>query len=160
VSIAAQWVLRRVGQPRAEAFLAGLLHDAGKLFLLQAIGRLQQQHGFLPQPELVQSAFDAFHAAIGEQACTRWQLPAAVCEAVGAHHDRQRAAAAPINQAVYLGNRLVHALERNDPASASCAPDDPVLLAAGLNAERLREIEAFVVREIEALSPAPASAPA
>jgi HD-like signal output (HDOD) protein len=159
VSIAAQWVLCRVGQSRAEAFLGGLFHDVGKLFLLQTIGRTQQKLGWNPPPEIVHSAFTAFHAAVGEQCCRGWALPAAVVEAVGAHHDPLRAAAAPISQAVYLGNRLVHALERGDADAAICHADDPVMLAAGLSPDRLHELRGYVVREIEQVaSAAPAGA--
>jgi HD-like signal output (HDOD) protein len=154
VSIAAQWVLRRVGVQRAEAFLAGLFHDVGKLFLLQTTGRIQQQLQWTPPPALVESAFAAFHTLVGEQASRTWGLPEAVCEAVRWHHEPQRAAESPIRQAVYLGNRLAHALERKDPESGICDADDPVMLAAGLSSDTLGELTSFVSSEIEAVSSA------
>jgi HD-like signal output (HDOD) protein len=149
VSIAAQWVLRRVGAARAEAFLAGLFHDVGKLFLLQTIGRIQQKLGWTAPAELVQSAFATFHPVVGALVCGTWELPAGVCEAVRWHHDASRAAEAPISQAAYLGNRIVHSLERGGEEGAICEPDDPVMLAAGLSPDQLRELRGYVAREIK-----------
>jgi HD-like signal output (HDOD) protein len=149
-SIAAQWVLRRIGASRAEAFLAGLFHDVGKLFLLQTIARVQRTLAWTAPPELVRSAFDAFHPAVGELACSRWGLPETVCQAVRWHHDPQRAAEEPIRRAAYLGNRIVHAIESGADDATICAPGDPVLAAAELSVEQLAELRGFAAREIEA----------
>jgi len=97
-----------------EAFIAGLLHDVGKLIL--AGNHPEQYHELLRQAHLKKVALwqvefqtlHASHAELGGYLLGRWGLPAGVVEAVGFHH---RPAQAPRQDfcaltAVHVANTL------------------------------------------------------
>jgi putative nucleotidyltransferase with HDIG domain len=81
-----------------ESFLAGLLHDIGKLLLAanmpdeysQVIARVRQPTGSDGLPvSLWQAEFDQFgatHAEIGAELMATWNLPLTVVEALALHH--------------------------------------------------------------------------
>jgi HD-like signal output (HDOD) protein len=82
-----------------DAFMAGLLHDAGKLILdrhlrdrMDALESLLEDdgHTFLDAERRV-LGFD--HSEIASEACAKWQIPDAIGEAVRHHHHPSRAQA-------------------------------------------------------------------
>ena len=76
----------------SEAFVAGLLHDIGKLVLLmhygEAYARLMRQSWQQSKPlnELELDAYDLDHALVGHVLCLHWNLPSAMAKAVAEHH--------------------------------------------------------------------------
>ncbi|HSV74878.1 MAG TPA: HDOD domain-containing protein [Chthonomonadales bacterium] len=89
----AQMVASRTGAaPGDEAFVAGLLHDVGKVVLsvyvsaqFDAIEALAELDGIqFTQAERGVLGFD--HAEVGARVADRWNLPQVLCEAVGGHH--------------------------------------------------------------------------
>jgi HD-like signal output (HDOD) protein len=81
------------GQQEERLFVAGLLHDLGRLVLLRRLPRhaaramaLAREEGMaLWQAEREVMGFD--HAAVGRTLLAHWQLPQALAEAVGDHHN-------------------------------------------------------------------------
>jgi putative nucleotidyltransferase with HDIG domain len=77
---------------REEAYIAGLLHDIGKLIIdrhlrgefAQVFAMAEQQRIPFIEAERMIIGFD--HAQIGEIVLEKWQLPAGLSEAVGKHH--------------------------------------------------------------------------
>jgi putative nucleotidyltransferase with HDIG domain len=73
-------------------FLAGVLHDVGKLALMSTysslyddVKKLQVENDiFSVDAEKLVFGFD--HCAIGEALCKHWMLPDAIARAIGGHH--------------------------------------------------------------------------
>lgn len=74
------------------AFTAGLLHDFGKIFLIQNFpdiyGKVHSeiQENDIPVFELEEELFGINHAFIGEYLATNWNLPEALVQAIAFHH--------------------------------------------------------------------------
>lgn len=99
--------------PDPEAvFLAGLVHDAGKLFLLQAVGN--PEIGVLrdveDNPELFREILDSMHPLFGLLVCQAWTLPAEFRAAAFFHHRPEQCPEAdwlPLVHTVALANTIV-----------------------------------------------------
>lgn len=166
VSFAAQAVADETEINPTEAFLAGLFHDVGKLVLLQTISEVQQKLKWIAPTELVDSSFDAFHTVVGGLLCDAWELPEVITNAVRAHHSPEAAAQETIAQAVYLGNRMAHAIQESLPGDAPPSQtstedpdvldeqeqlDHPVIEASGITKERLAALSGEVCAKLATL---------
>ena len=74
-----------------EAFFAGLLHDVGKLLILNVIDELKNSADLDIQPSdaLLIEAMDSLHANHGYLLMMRWNLPEKYCDVVRDHHHEQ-----------------------------------------------------------------------
>lgn len=100
-------------------FVAGLLHDVGRLLLfsrlpgasakvLDGIRNGEQDVAAVERRVL---GFD--HAAVAAELLARWQLPSSLQEAVRCHHEPTRAQEAPLEAAlVHIANGITHAIEQ------------------------------------------------
>ncbi|HUT72058.1 MAG TPA: HDOD domain-containing protein [Desulfatiglandales bacterium] len=91
VAFAARWLSLhlRLGQLTDEAFMAGLLHDIGKLLLLKVIEDLDRPNtapGGISE-DLVDEILDSMHTYHGERFMRRTNIPDIYCEVAGMHHD-------------------------------------------------------------------------
>jgi putative nucleotidyltransferase with HDIG domain len=122
-----------------EAFTAGLLHDVGKMVLMEAIpeyeGRLSAVWRATPDADLLtveRQAFGASHAEVGSYLFGLWGLPYGIVEAIAGHHrpsDSNVPGCCPLT-ALYAANVLDHAAFPETQLSA--APDDSYLVSLGL----------------------------
>ena len=75
-----------------EAFVAGLLHDIGKILMVEYDPEtyrilLQQAHdGIAPLYVLEHETFGIDHAEVGEALCRHWNIPDVLATVVAAHH--------------------------------------------------------------------------
>lgn len=103
-------------EERAEALVAGLLHDVGRLLLasarpdeLDAI--LDEQAGTgRPLHELEREHLGTTHAEIGASLLALWGLPFSIVSAVAHHHEPERTGAAGIDLAAAVA--MAEALSR------------------------------------------------
>jgi len=102
VAMVAQRLSQRVAYPAPdEAYIAGLLHDIGKLMIAQYyqldweqllnLGESQKLMLF----EVERYLYDIDHAQVGGALAHKWNLPAVLQEAIGFHHDPPAAPTAP-----------------------------------------------------------------
>ncbi len=119
--LAARLVARHVNHPQIEeAFIVGLLHDIGKLILLQkmsvdyakVIAAVQETNNEFVRVEQAMLGFD--HCQLGSIVLSRWNFPASLCEAVAYHHrpaqgSSSRGVYAPLSHVVALANSLAQA---------------------------------------------------
>ena len=112
--MAAQWFARAFSYPNPEdAYVAGLLHDMGKLMLDQfavadydkLFNLVKTYHLALYQVE--QKLFDIDHAKVGGLMATKWNFPLTLVEAIQCHHSPDEAVIKPeLSALVNIANAL------------------------------------------------------
>jgi putative nucleotidyltransferase with HDIG domain len=124
---------------RDHAFLAALLHDIGKLILVQKDPEMYQSAMKLAIKEQLnldsveREVFGGTHAEVGSYLLWLWGLPEPVTEAIAFHHRPQECHAAPLSVVtlVHAADALAHELSQNsDPEPPM---DKSYLEAAGLS---------------------------
>ncbi len=77
VSVGARWLAANAGYRNLadEAFVAGLLHDIGKLSLLCILEELISSEGLELSDETIDSVLQDMHSEHGAQLLTMWNLP-------------------------------------------------------------------------------------
>ena len=97
------------------AFLAGLMHDVGKLIVLKVVADIQGtvNKEYMPSSGLLNTTLAKFHPEIGELSAMEWSLPEQICNAIRCHHDlvSAEASAKDLVSTVLLANRACHFLE-------------------------------------------------
>jgi putative nucleotidyltransferase with HDIG domain len=89
-AIASRKLAAQVGSELEEAYIAGLLHDAGKLLILKAIDYLDRKANPLGiTTPVLDEIMDVLHAKLGHKMLASWRLPDPVCEAALRHHDEE-----------------------------------------------------------------------
>lgn len=158
VAILAELFARKTGWGEiSEAFLAGLMHDAGKIILdSYLVDRAGDAHRPAPifggdavDMEIRALGFD--HADIGCELCIKWQLPIILANAIRFHHmpfmSRDNKLAYILNIADYIVHRRDGLSE--DPESWNEAVD--VLGYLELSPEEATETAAMLGERLETL---------
>ncbi len=120
-----------------EAYTAGLMHDIGKLILLNTVpeqyaeARALANEKAIPQTDAEDQIIGCNHAETGAYVLARWGMPANLTEAVALHHD-------PVNSfgksfstlaAVHIANAIVH--HRQNPDHPGAHPSQEFLVEIG-----------------------------
>jgi HD-like signal output (HDOD) protein len=113
-----------------EAFLAGLLHEVGKLYVLM---RAKDHVTALAAEAAFESVLVAWHPRVGKAVIDAWELTPDLANAVGDHETCGLAAAAPVTMTavVAVANYLAEHSEDacNDPEFHAKLPDLGALAA-------------------------------
>ena len=140
----AQLVARVAAVNQEEAFLYGLVHDLGKLLVLQLSKDYVRGGGTAPLDEEVQKMIETRHAEFGGRVLHEWHLPPVIEDPVVHHHHPDACTTHPVEAAVcYMADRLSHRYGFGCDATPD-APilEDPVAARLGLTEEWLTDLDA------------------
>lgn len=115
VAVAARGLATRFGVDPERAFIAGLMHDIGKLVLAEHYGQRYAKlfsiarRGARPLHRIERDIFSVDHAIVGQALCEHWKLDSPLAQAVTGHHDADAEALGPLPAAIRSANALVKA---------------------------------------------------
>jgi HD-like signal output (HDOD) protein/CheY-like chemotaxis protein len=138
------------------AFVAGILHDIGKLVMTadrsaeyeELCGRAAAEQR--PLFELERDEYGATHAELGGYLLGLWGLPYPAIETAASHHAPDRVDRRPgldVFGAVYIANVLTHEQEAGTGMAVAFEPLDPVFIAKLGVEDRLAEWREFAAEE-------------
>ncbi len=89
-ALGARWLAHNCGMRGIadEIYLAALLHDVGKLYLIKAIERLVKAGviSSMFDDDLIMEIFDAMHVEQGYRLMQHWNFPSMYCDVIRDHH--------------------------------------------------------------------------
>jgi putative nucleotidyltransferase with HDIG domain len=130
-AIAARAIALHEGFPIAaaeEAFLAGVLHDVGKMILRKRVPSADEPE--LSREEIV-TQMRVYHAEVGAYLLGLWGFPTPIVEAVALHHTPSLASGTGLGlpAIIHIADRLTHRNDATSPAAGAGAVDlEPGLL--------------------------------
>lgn len=165
--VAARALGRKCGIVSVDAlFVAGLLHDVGRLLILTKLPEMARGAYLRPLDERqrlceVEREILGFdHGEVAGELLRAWALPESICDAVQYHHEPSRARTAPLTAAViHIADALArHAYPLQSGHSAFAATedtspsmDDHALRLTGLTDEDVRAVTAVVEMQLRDL---------
>src|SRR6185369_2839379 len=119
-----------------ENYLAALLHDIGKLYLLKSIERLVNAGviSSMFDDELIMEIFDAMHVEQGYRLMQHWNFPAMYCDVIKDHHAGEWDTVNKMLAIVRFVNLACHRVSlglKNEPDLALIATPEAEILDIG-----------------------------
>ncbi|MFW5973655.1 MAG: HDOD domain-containing protein, partial [Bacteroidota bacterium] len=122
-SLARSMAVQIPGVNPDETYVAGLVHDIGKLLMLEHFGQLYAQvmmaaqDGMKPLFMLEREILETDHAVVGHALCMHWKIPQPITRAVAEHHDEHDSAPRTIADVVRNANDLSKAAQVGNSGS-------------------------------------------
>jgi HD-like signal output (HDOD) protein len=144
-----------------EAFIAGLLHDMGKLalcmFLSEESGPIYAlaEAGGFSHIEVEQMYLGMTHEEIGEWTAGRWGIPTVYLSPIAHHHSPlpEEWEASPLVACVHIGNILAHQAGLGFGACSSPEGPDPEAIAfLGIPQAQFEPMRLGIAREVARIS--------
>jgi HD-like signal output (HDOD) protein len=151
-------VARRTKVDPEEAFLTGLLHGIGRLYIMvRAVGKL----GALRNPRSFLELVSEWHASIGQAVLANWGFAEEMSAAVGDQKERERKhkGDADLSDILIAGVALGKALKKPSPRVVEVDGIDAFSIL-GLSAKDCISILTYADREIQSLQDALGCKPA
>lgn len=154
-AIGSRWLAKQCGFDTLihEAYIAGLLHDVGKLLLISVVERITRsgKKQLRPSNELLYEVLESFHAEHGHLLLSNWNLPESYCKVAREHHYEDVDPNDTLLMIVRLANKACNKL------GIGLSKDDSIILAATPEANLLGLSEVFLAEMEIALEDAPIS---
>jgi len=115
--VCASLIAKRIDFNPESAFMAGLLHDIGRLVLVtgfpnqyQTVMNYRTEHD-CALLEAERAILSCDHAAVGYALAEHWRFPAAIQMAVAGHHAPDKQWSGGLTNLVHVADAMVHALD-------------------------------------------------
>lgn len=148
-AVGSKWLAQKTGLSgqAQEAFLAGLLHDIGKLILLKIIEEVcrEEEYRVAANAAVLAEVLKILHVEEGHRLMERWHMPAAYCRVVAGHEDEKWDRSDTLLAVVRLANLACRKLGiglRSDEGAVLFACAEAQLL--GLKEVALAELEIVI----------------
>lgn len=146
-------------QAPEKAFLAGLLHDIGRLVLVSrqpaawAEVTAWRRREDCPTLEAERAVLGFDHAEVGRGLCRHWRIPEPITSAVAGHHAVDHCAGpASMADVIHVSDAVAHALDlAGDPSALVPPPETDSWRRLGIDAARLDAVLANVVGQFEGM---------
>lgn len=143
-----------------EAFLAGLLHDAGKILLDPYM--LERKEVFAKWPfttrqsriEIERKVLGLDHAVISSELCVNWNLPDFVGEAIRCHHEPASSKANLLAYVIHAADSIAHRTASTTSETARAVDGDNALKFLRLDEKALEKMVRKIIENVEALEEA------
>lgn len=148
-AVGAKWLARKTGYPdiASQAFMAGLLHDIGKLVLLKVMDdiSLKEESSITLPPQLIDEILSTMHEEVGYNLMHSWSLPENYATVALQHHKVEFDSSDILLVVVRLANEACRKvgkdLKENPEISLISCPEAQAL---GLKEITLAELEIVV----------------
>ncbi len=142
-------VVKRLKLAMPDAFVAGLLHRVGHVYILVQSARQEASRAPVP---LGKNLVEAWHPAIGKAVLKNWHVDDAVCDAVGMQADFLAVPSGPpsLTDVLCVGIRLANRMLNSGDTSGLSAGG--VLARLNLSIEECRKLISEAETEIRALA--------
>lgn len=129
-AIIAEHLGQRVSECKdVSVFTAGLIHDTGKIFLMEHFPKLYNEvyntsiKHKIPVFEIEEEKFELNHALIGKFVATRWNLPESLSQAIACHHQPIASSETAFLSAIIgLSDYLYHRIDVASSTEESVSP--------------------------------------
>jgi putative nucleotidyltransferase with HDIG domain len=124
-----------------DAFLAGLMHDAGKPVLWQLLVEVEKQVKIGVEAGLVDDIVEQMHAGVAARLIESWKLPERLAETIAHHHrPREAPSAAQAAMALHLADDLAHFAAGPREVTEEALRSHPMLEPLNLYSDELESL--------------------
>ncbi|WP_374495660.1 HDOD domain-containing protein [Zoogloea sp.] len=131
VAVAARALARPLKRPPEPLFIAGLLHDIGRLAMMviypdelcSVLADAQARDCTLAEAEQRHFGFD--HSTAGAELARRWNFPAEIVDALAWHHNPTQGVPGGLAGIVHYADAIAHALDLDEADSDQVPRLDP-----------------------------------
>ncbi len=125
------------------AYIAGLLHDIGRTFVLIGVMELEKKFGSEKMPDeiIVRQVSFELHTKIGELIASRWNLPDLIKNSIVYHHSLEKARTNDISLITLASEKMLSFFDKSDEESMKDIAMEPAFYILGLTREQIEELK-------------------
>lgn len=140
---AAKQISRILKVDSSYAYIAGLLHDIGRTFVLMALEEMSKKTGdssFFHEAILLKLTKD-IHVDAGDIISQKWHLPGSIEKSIKYHHNIARAKKEQIPLIVYVSEKLANYYGFGDEEKVSSLENEPSLYFLGFDGKKIELLD-------------------